>query len=79
MIPLRIRENNKVRCVFWDEKDGIFVLDLVAVKVEKQTGYIYRTQHCGNGAIFKRDSLHQILYIVLIPDVREVHTSCQNR
>jgi hypothetical protein len=38
-----VRENNKVKCIFWDEKDGIFLLDLVSVKVKKQTGYIFDT------------------------------------
>jgi hypothetical protein len=33
-------ENNKAKCVFWDEKDSIFELDLVCVNVGKYTGYI---------------------------------------
>ena len=39
MVPPMVGENNRVKSVFWDEKDGIFVLGLVSVKVEKQTAY----------------------------------------
>jgi hypothetical protein len=62
-----VRENNCVKCVFWDEKDSIFALDLLRIKVGN-TQEVHQTRHCGNGAIFKRDLLHQIPYVVLVPD-----------
>ena len=36
--------NNRVKCVFWDEKDSIFGLDLARVEVGKQTGYTSDTR-----------------------------------
>jgi hypothetical protein len=43
MLPV-VTENNRVKCVFWDEKDSIFALDLVSVKVRKQTGFTSDTR-----------------------------------
>ena len=39
-----VRENNRVKCVFWDEKDSIFALNLACVEVGKQTGYTSDTR-----------------------------------
>jgi hypothetical protein len=32
MMPPMLRENNKVKCVFWGKKDGIFALELLCIK-----------------------------------------------
>jgi hypothetical protein len=64
MVPVMVRENNKVKCIFWDEKDGIFVLDLVSVKVEKQTGYISDTALRKRSNIQKRFVAPNPLYCV---------------
>jgi hypothetical protein len=63
MNPL-VKANNKVKCVFWKEKDSIssyfwYVLGC------GNTQEIYQTRHRGKGAIFKRDLLHQIPYLVV--------------
>jgi hypothetical protein len=30
-----VKENNKAKCVFWIEKDSIFGLDLIFIKIGK--------------------------------------------
>jgi hypothetical protein len=49
-----VRENNKVKCVFWGEKYSIFALDMRCIK-GGNTQTVHQIWHCGNGAIFKRD------------------------
>jgi hypothetical protein len=64
MMPPMVRENNKVKCVFWGEKDGIFALELLCIK-GGNTQDVHQTRHCGNGAIFKRYLLYQTPYLVV--------------
>ena len=63
--------------VFWGEKDGIFALELLCIK-GGNTQDVYQSRHCRNGAIFKRDSLHQIPYLVVGSSGLKVKVTCHN-
>lgn len=71
-----VREDNRVKCVFWDEKDSIFGFDIVCVKAENRQDK-YQTRHYGKEAIIKGDLLHQNPYAVLTPDPPKVRITCQ--
>jgi hypothetical protein len=75
MMHSTVRGYNKVKCVFWGEKESIFALELLCIK-GGNTQDVHQTRHCRNGAIFKRDSLHQIPYLVVASRISKVKVTC---
>jgi hypothetical protein len=76
-MPSIVTENNRVKCVFWGEKDSIFALELLCIK-GGNTQDVHQARHFRNGAIFKRNSLYQTLYLVVASRASEVKITCHN-